>query len=50
MLKIEESMPDIYNTKIRFLGPRHGKFHGLYHMIVVMIKKNKIFHLHNNIE
>jgi hypothetical protein len=49
-VKNEASMPNIYNTKIRFVGPRHGKFHGLHHIIVVMIKKNKISQLHNNIE
>jgi hypothetical protein len=50
MLKNEASMQNIYNTKIRFLGSRHRKFHGLHHMIAVMIKKNIISQLHNNIE
>jgi len=50
MLKNEASMPNIYITKIRFVGRRHGKFHGLHDIIVVMIKKNIISQLHNNIE
>jgi hypothetical protein len=49
MLNNEASMQNIYDTKIRFVGPKHGKFHGRHHIIAVMIKKNKISQLHNNI-